>query len=76
MVKPIRKHCNSGKNNDARMDRNCPRIRTRNSYTKNSVNIDIDKTGDRYFFYYNFLCYPKQELGREIPTPKIRLILS
>ncbi|WP_293118844.1 hypothetical protein [Okeania sp. SIO1I7] len=28
------------------MDRNCSRIRTRNSYTKNSVNIDIDKIGD------------------------------
>ncbi|WP_255502635.1 hypothetical protein [Okeania sp. KiyG1] len=29
------------------MDRNCSRIRTRNSYTKNSVNIVIDQTGDR-----------------------------
>lgn len=49
------------------MDRNYSIIRTINSYTKNSLNIGIDKTGDRtpfhchnrYFFYDNFLCYPK-----------------
>ncbi|WP_202221846.1 hypothetical protein [Okeania sp. KiyG1] len=35
------------RNNYARIDRNCSKIRTRNSYTKNTVNIDIDKTGDR-----------------------------
>ena len=52
MEKPIKKHCNSGRNYDARMDRNCLIISTRNSYTKNTVNIDIDKIGDRLVFHY------------------------
>ncbi|WP_293118848.1 hypothetical protein [Okeania sp. SIO1I7] len=37
------------------MDRNCSRIRTRNSDTKNTVNIGVEKTGDRYFLYYILL---------------------